>query len=109
MKTIENRFLPFKGFKAINLFGFVFVRKGTKMKPYDYNHEAIHTVQMKELCYFGFYFIYICEWLYHLIRTRSLKKAYRTISFEREAFANQSNYRYLKARYPFAQWRSELQ
>lgn len=104
MKTIVNRFIPFKGFKAINLFGVIFVRKGVKMKPYNYNHKAIHTAQMKELFYISFYIIYFFEWLYYLIRKRSWMKAYRSISFEREAFANQSNYHYLDNRESFAQW-----
>ena len=107
MKTIVNKLIPFKEFKAINLFGIVFVREGEKMKPYDYNHESIHTAQMKELYYISFYLIYFFEWLYHLIKKRSLKEAYRSISFEREAYANQSNYHYLDKREPFAQWRKK--
>jgi hypothetical protein len=104
MKTIVNRFIPFKGFKAINLFGVIFIRKGEKMKPYDYNHEAIHTAQMEELFYLSFYLFYVAEFLYHLVRKRNWMKAYRSISFEREAFANQSNYHYLDNRDNFAQW-----
>lgn len=88
MKTIVNRFIPFKGFKAINLFGIVFVREGANMRPRDYNYEAIHTAQMKELLYISFYLIYFFEWLYHLIRKRNWIEAYRAISFEREALAN---------------------
>lgn len=30
MKVIYNNIIPFKGYKAINLFGLVFVRKGAK-------------------------------------------------------------------------------
>jgi hypothetical protein len=105
MKTIVNRFIPFKGFKAINLFGVIFVRKGAKMKPYNYNHKAIHTAQMKELLYLPFYLIYVGEFLFHLVKKRNWKDAYHSVSFEREAFANQSNYRYLDIRYRYAQWR----
>ena len=104
MKTIVNDFIPFKGFKAINLFGVLFVRRGAKMKPYNYNHKAIHTAQMKELFFIFFYLIYVAEFLYHLVRKRNWKKAYRSISFEKEAFANQSNYHYLEKREQFAQW-----
>lgn len=107
MRTIVNRFIPFKGFKAINLFGFVFVRKGETMKPYDYNHEAIHSAQMRELLYIPFYLIYIGEWLYRLYKLRDSKKAYLAISFEREARAHQINYRYLTNRYHYAQWRKK--
>ena len=30
MKVIYNKFIPFKEYKAMNLFGIVFVRKGAK-------------------------------------------------------------------------------
>lgn len=43
MKLIYNNIIPFKGFKAINLFGLCFVRKGMKMSEKDINHESIHT------------------------------------------------------------------
>lgn len=107
MRIIVNDYIPFKGFKAINLFGILFVRRGEKMKPYNYNHEAIHTAQMKELFYISFYLIYAAEFLYHLVRKRNWQKAYRSISFEREAFANQSNYHYLDNREAFAQWKKK--
>ena len=51
MKVIYNRIIPFKGFKAINIFGVLFVRKGCSMREKDFNHESIHTVQMKEMLY----------------------------------------------------------
>lgn len=105
MRTIVNRLIPFKGFKAINLFGVVFVRKSARMKPYNYYHESIHTAQMKELWYIPFYLIYIAEWLFYLTKKRNFVEAYHCISFEREAFANQSNYRYLEKREKFAQWK----
>lgn len=62
MKIIYNKIIPFKGFKAINLFGFLFTRK-RNLLDVDINHEAIHTEQMKELLYIGFYILYFAEWL----------------------------------------------
>lgn len=62
MKLIYNNIIPFKGFKAINLFGLCFVRKGMKMSDKDINHEKIHTAQMKELLYLPFYLLYFGEW-----------------------------------------------
>lgn len=35
MKVIYNNIIPFKGYKAINLFGLVFVRKGAKFTEVD--------------------------------------------------------------------------
>lgn len=105
MKVIYNNIIPFKGFKAINLFGVLFVRKGQKMLPQDYNHENIHTAQMRELGYVGFYILYFIEWLCRLVVYPST--AYRGISFEREAFKHQYDYDYLDERPKYAQWREE--
>ena len=103
MKLIYNKWIPFKGFKAINLFGACFVREGMTMTPQDINHEKIHTAQMKELWYVGFYLLYFVEWLCRLVCAPMT--AYRGISFEREAFNNQYKYDYLKNRKSFAMWR----
>lgn len=103
MRVIHNKWLPFKGFKAINLFGICFVRKPHKMTPHDYNHENIHTAQMRELGYVFFYILYFVEWLYRVVFHTST--AYRGISFEREAFEHQYDYDYLEHRERFAQWR----
>lgn len=86
--VIENKLIPFKGFKAINLFGVIFVRKGARMTSTDFNHEAIHTAQMKELGYVFFYVLYLIEWLYRLCKSGN---AYRNISFEREAYENEDD------------------
>ena len=52
MKIIYNDIIPFKGYKAINLFGIVFARKSARpLSDKNKNHEAIHTAQMKELLY----------------------------------------------------------
>lgn len=103
---IPNRIIPFPGFKAINLFGIIFIRKECKDKltAVDINHECIHTAQMKELLYVFFYLIYLIEWLFQLIG--SPRTAYWNLSFEREAYGNEKNLDYLKTRKHFAQWRS---
>jgi hypothetical protein len=41
MKIIYNKIIPFVGYKAINLFGFIFARR--KLNSTDINHECIHT------------------------------------------------------------------
>lgn len=102
MKIIYNNLIPFKGFKCINLFGVLFVRKGCFMSEEDLNHERIHTAQMKEMLYVGFYVWYFIEWL---IRLLGRGNPYRNISFEREAFANDDNLTYLATRPRFAWWK----
>lgn len=106
MKVIYNRLLPFKGFKAINLFGIVFIRKECRMTGTDLNHEAIHTAQMRELLYVPFYVLYVLEWLWLLPRYPKRNEAYRNISFEREAYAHQAEPDYLKTRPKFNQYKS---
>lgn len=87
MKIVYSNIIPFRGFKAINLFGILFVRKGCKMSDTDLNHEAIHTAQMKEMGYIFFYLWYLIEWIVRLFKKGN---AYHNISFEKEAYENQS-------------------
>lgn len=95
MKIIENKIIPFPGYKAINLFGILFVRAGAKISEQDLNHESIHTVQMKEMLYIFFYIWYIVEWVIRLFKKGN---AYRNISFEQEAYNNEDNLEYLNNR-----------
>ena len=105
MKIIINNILPPKGFKCINLFGILFCRK--QLNKIDINHETIHTKQMQELLYIFFYLWYVIEYLVKLIIYRNTKLAYRNISFEREAYQNQSNLDYLSNRKHY-NWLSKL-
>ena len=86
MKVIYNRLLPFRGFTAINLFGIVFARRECRpLSEVTLRHEAIHTRQMRETGYVGFYLIYIAEWLFQLWRLRSAGLAYHAISLSTRA------------------------
>lgn len=105
MKIIYNNIIPLPGFKAINLFGVLFVRKGCTMSDTDLNHEAIHTAQMKEMWYVFFYLWYLIEWVIRLFKKGN---AYRNISFEQEAYDNQSWLKYLENRPRFA-WLDYIQ
>lgn len=96
MVIIKNNIIPFKGFKAITLWPFIFVRKNYSFNEIDLNHENIHGKQQLELLIILFYIIYLVEWLF---------KGYRDISFEKEAYNNEDNLNYLKTRKQFAQWR----
>ena len=99
MKIIRNKYIPFQGYKAINLFGILFVRGNAKIDNVSLNHEEIHTAQMKELWYVFFYLWYVTEWL---IRLFMKGNAYRNISFEREAYSNEKDLSYLDNRKWFA-------
>jgi hypothetical protein len=98
MKIIKNKWIPFRGFKSINLFGVVFYRGETPLTENQVRHEAIHTAQMRELLFVGFYVWYAIEYVVRLIQTRNRMKAYFSISFEREAYNNEDYMVYLELR-----------
>lgn len=64
------------------------------------NHEKIHWKQQIELLFIVFYFIYIPEWLIRLIFMPN--KAYKSLSFEKEAYDNDQNQDYLLTRKPYS-------
>lgn len=106
MLIINNSIIPFgKSYVAINLFGVVFAKE--RLSDVTLHHEKIHTAQQKELLFLGFYLWYIIEWVARLIITRNMRTAYFSISFEREAYQNERNGRYLAQRRHYA-WREYL-
>lgn len=102
MIIIKNKFIPFKGYKAINLFGVLFTKE--ELSDIDINHEKIHTKQMIETLFLGFYLWYGLEYLLiRLFRIKDKQKnCYHDVSFEEEAYNNQNNLDYLNTRKPFA-------
>lgn len=96
MITIRNKTIPFGRYKAMLLFGLLFV-KGN-MTDIDMNHEAIHDIQCREMLYVGFYLWYLIEWVVRLLIYRNWSAAYRNISFEREAYSNERNLNYTNER-----------
>ena len=118
MKVIYNKFIPFKGFYAITIIKWVFVREEYKyldgLSVYNkmINHESIHEQQILDftpkafpswlrytigsIC---FYLLYGLEWLFKLIPCLIKKKnAYRSLCAEQEAYKNEKNFDYIKTR-----------
>lgn len=60
------------------------------------NHETIHFQQALELGVIPFYILYVLEWILKLPFYGA--QAYRNISFEREAYANDKKLTYLRNR-----------
>lgn len=106
MKIIRNSIIPVKGYAAMNFCGLLFVRKEVKIDEVTINHEKIHTAQMKELLYVFFYILYVLEWVLNLFRYGFNHRAYRMISFEREAYTHEHQLWYKYSRKHFAQWRN---
>jgi hypothetical protein len=87
--------LPF-GYSAMTLFPFVLFRG--KMPDWLKNHERIHLRQQIEMLILPFYIWYIAEYLIHYLKFRDRLKAYRAISFEKEAYSNHHDPGYLRKR-----------
>ena len=87
--------------EGMALFPFILVRTSNPGKVLV-NHEQIHLRQQLELGVLPFYLFYFMEYLVRLALYGSHLKAYFNISFEREAYHNQSNLSYLGTRKWFA-------
>jgi hypothetical protein len=62
------------------------------------NHERIHLKQQLEMGLLLFYLWYFIEFLVRLIQFRDRASAYFNISFEREAYRNERDLKYLRGR-----------
>ncbi|MFV5691391.1 hypothetical protein ACM55K_05130 [Flavobacterium sp. LT1R49] len=101
MFLIVAKYLIPKGYRGLTAFPFVFVKHHIdKENKVFVNHEKIHLRQQLELLVIPFFIWYFIEYLFRLIQYKKTDLAYRNISFEREAYANESNFEYLKNR-PF--------
>lgn len=86
---------------AIALFPFVLIKNEKDVHDFKLiNHETIHIRQQLETFIVIFYLWYGFEYLIRWMITGSKMEAYRNISFEREAYANQHDSDYLQER-PF--------
>lgn len=102
MKVVRNGIIPFKGYIALTLWPFIFVRKDMRVDDATMRHEEIHGRQQKELLIVLFLLWYGIEWLARLVIYGKAHKAYKMISFEQEAYLNEYDKDYLKKRRLFA-------
>lgn len=95
---------------GIALFPFIFIRKKYKnvqkwmevTKEKLIQHETIHIHQQIEMLIIPFYIWYLSEWLVKFIKYKDARKAYKLISFEREAKIFENSKDYLKFRKPYS-------
>jgi hypothetical protein len=99
---ISPRFIKYftpKNIAGVTIFPFIILENSNlKVDKTFVNHEMIHIYQQAELLFILFVILYYVEFLIRLIQFKNAKLAYKNISFEREAFENESNYSYLKTR-----------
>lgn len=102
MIIIQNERLIPKGYRGITIYPFIIVKD--KLNKTLINHESIHIHQQLELLIIPFYFWYCTEYVINLFKYKyNTSLAYRNISFEVEAYANEHNPDYIKTRKPY-QW-----
>ncbi|MFI1772082.1 hypothetical protein [Thalassobellus citreus] len=94
-----SKYIVPKGYTGLAVFPFVFLKsKDLKEDKTLLNHENIHLRQQLEMLVIPFYLFYVVEFLIRLLQYKNWYEAYRNISFEREAYCNESNLDYLKQR-----------
>lgn len=100
MFVIALKWLFRKNFVGMAIFPFILLRdKKDKGDLHLVHHERIHIIQQLELLVIPFYMWYGIEYTYRLLQYKfDSHKAYRNISFEREAYANEHDLDYLKKR-----------
>lgn len=96
MKLVINNIIPFKGYKAITIYPFIFARHS--ISDTTLNHESIHGEQQKETLLIFFLLIYGIEYIIKLAITRKHNRAYKSISFEREAYRFEHDSHYISER-----------
>ena len=99
MFLIVAKYLIPKGYRGMALFPFVLVKYDfDKANGTFVNHEKIHLRQQLELLILPFFIWYFLEYFVRLLHYKNTNLAYRNISFEREAYANDDDLQYLKKR-----------
>lgn len=99
INIIVNKIIPFGKYTTINIFGLLFTKipKGI-LRTDSVNHELIHTAQMKEMGFIFFYLWYGIEYLIIRLFHKKQGDAYKDVSFEEEAYANEKDFNYLNTR-----------
>lgn len=98
MVFISKYFVP-RGYTGIAIYPFVFLkRQELRHDAVLINHEKIHLKQQIEMLLIPFYLFYVIEFLIRLYQYKNWRIAYGNISFEREAYNNESDFTYLKQR-----------
>ena len=99
MFLIVAKYLIPKGYRGMAVFPFVLMKYDFDKKNTVFvNHEKIHLRQQLEFLIIPFFIWYFLEYLIRLIQYKNTALAYRNISFEREAYAKETDMNYLKNR-----------
>jgi len=99
MLIVVSKYLVPSGFVGITIFPFVFLRnQKLKANTILLFHEKIHLRQQLEMLVIFFFIWYGIEFFIRFLILKDRMKAYREISFEKEAYENERNLHYLEKR-----------
>jgi len=91
-----TKYKIFWKYLGITIFPFIFINKSQKGNEVIINHEKTHLRQQIELLWIIFFIWYGIEFVIRYFQYKNWAEAYRNISFEREAYANEKNFFYNK-------------
>ncbi|WP_293946323.1 MULTISPECIES: hypothetical protein [unclassified Sphingobacterium] len=90
---------------AVTIFPIIFLKYGFfRADEQLIRHERIHLRQALELGIVFFYLWYLGEFVVRFARFRDFDRAYRNISFEREAYRHENDPGYLSRRKVWTFW-----
>ena len=104
LKKVYCTHFPFKGYVALTFCPWVFIRKDKKKKytAKVNRHETTHALQQIETLWLVFFILYSLEYILKLLFTFSPSKAYKSISFEQEAYNTEAIVNYNNTRKHYA-------
>lgn len=99
MFLIVAKYLIPKGYRGMAVFPFILIKYyKDQVNAIFLNHEKIHLRQQIEMLILPFFVWYILEFFIRFIQYKNKDLAYRNISFEREAYAKETDLNYLEKR-----------
>lgn len=99
MIIVFSKYLVPKGFIGITFYPFIILKnKNFRFNKILVNHERIHLRQQLDLFILFFYVWYTIEFVVRFCICKNKKMAYKSISFEKEAYVNEHNLKYLDKR-----------
>lgn len=99
---IFNIFPKWWPYSAMQIWKWTLVKKGRVLNKVQLRHEMIHYHQQKEMYIIFFFIIYVLEFFAKLLIHQHWSRAYHDVSFEREAYENETKRNYLSERKKFA-------
>lgn len=99
MILIVSKYLIPKGYRGMTIFPFVVLKcRNDKEDDILLNHERIHLRQQLELLILPFFIWYTLEFLIRFLIHKNRHLAYKSVSFEQEAYGKEKDLDYLKQR-----------